>query len=304
MSLDPFFEELLKQAAASDAPAMVDVEPAIAREMYRVMQMGLPAPELADVSESTAGDVPVRIYRPTSETSPCIVYFHGGGWVIGDLDTHDGICRQLALATDMTVIAVDYRLAPEHPFPAPLDDCYQTVQWVADNAETLNIDADRIAVAGDSAGGNLSAAVCLRARDNNGPRISFQALIYPVTDTDLTTPSYRENEDGFMLTKAGMEWFLGHYLGKNLALAADPLVAPMKAENLQGLPPALVITAEYDPLRDEGEAYAGRLHQAGVAVDCRRYDGVIHGFFGMTDFVQSAVDAMDLVASQIRRHLS
>lgn len=304
MSLDPFFEAMLKQLAEADAPAMVDSTPVIAREMYRAMQSTLPAPSLTRVHDADADGIPVRIYEPVDTVTPCIVFFHGGGWVIGDLETHDGVCRQLAQATGFKVVAVDYRLAPEHPFPAPLDDCYQATQWVVDNADTLGIDSTRIAVCGDSAGGNLSAAVCLKARDNNGPSISFQALIYPVTDSDFNTGSYRENDDGFMLTRAGMEWFFSHYVGENRALAADPLVVPLQAADLSGLPPACIITAEYDPLRDEGEAYAGRLHQAGVPVMCKRYDGMIHGFFGMTDLVSSAEDAMDLIAAQIRDGLS
>ncbi len=303
MPLDPVFAEMLKQMAEADGPAMKDMAPSEARMMYRVMQEALPRPDLPSVEDSSADGVPIRIYRPTGERTACIVYFHGGGWVIGDLETHDGVCRQLAEASGMTVIAVDYRLAPEEPFPASIDDCYKATAWIAANGDTLNIDADKIAVAGDSAGGNLSTCVCLKARAEGGPHISFQLLVYPVTDTAMDTQSYVDNAEGFLLTKDTMTWFWDSYVGDDAASRSNPLASPMAENDLSGLPPACVITAEFDPLRDEGESYAERLKAAGVTVTIKRYDGMIHGFYGMTHLVEGAKDALALSVSELKSAL-
>ncbi len=222
-----------------------------------------------------------------------------GGWVIGDLETHDSTCRQLAIGADCTVVSVDYRLAPEHPFPAAIDDCYEATQWVANNADSLGIDVNKLALAGESAGGNLSACVCIKAKDEDGPGICLQLLIYPVTDARMNTESYESNREGYMLTKDGMEWFWQHYTSGNQM--DNPLASPMLAADLSGVPTACIITAEYDPLRDEGEAYGEALKAAGVATEVVRYDGMIHDFLPMTDILEGSRQAMHLASRQLTR---
>ena len=228
-----------------------------------------------------AGQIPVRIYTPVGTAPfPVLVYFHGGGWVIGNLDTHDGICRSLANRVGCLVVSVDYRLAPEHPFPAAPEDCYAATRWLAEHAGSLGGDKGRIAVGGDSAGGNLAAVVALMARDRGGPKLAFQLLVYPATDTDFETRSYRENSEGYFLTRADMVWFWNHYAPRDED-RRNPYAAPLRAASLRGLPPALVITAEFDPLCDDGNAYAARLREDGVPVRLSQQDGLIHGFFQM-----------------------
>lgn len=305
MPLDPVVDGMLKQMAAAGGPALNEMTPAAAREMYRAMQPVTGEPQLFAVRNATVpgpgGAIPVRIYEASAGTNrPCLVYFHGGGWVIGDLDTHDGVCRKLAAGAGCVVIAVDYRLAPEHPYPAPLDDCYAAVCWAAENSGSLGIDPEHIAVGGDSAGGNLSAAVSLRARADAGPPIALQLLVYPVTDAQFDTPSYSENKEGYMLTLDSMVWFWDQYLCGSQNDRLDPLISPHRATDLAGLPPACVITAEFDPLRDEGEAYAKRLADAGVPTHSQRFDGMIHGFFAMSDLLPAGQDAIDLAGKQLR----
>lgn len=228
-----------------------------------------------------AGDLRVRIYHPHGEPPhPCLVHFHGGGWVSGDLATYDRPSRRLANTSGCVVVTVDHRRAPEHKFPAPLDDCLTAVRWVHGNAEYLGVDPGRINVTGDSAGGNLAAATCIRARDEGGPEIGFQALIYPATDARCETSSYETYAEGFGLQRGDMRWCWNHYLTGG-ADADDPLASPLRAADLGGLPPALVVTAEYDPLRDDGELYAARLMEAGVPTRLSRYDGMIHAFYLM-----------------------
>jgi acetyl esterase len=245
-----------------------------------------------------AGEIPVRVYTPAGEgPKPVIVYFHGGGWVIGDMDTVDKPVRSIANRTGAVVVSVDYRLAPEQVYPAAFDDSYAATVWVAEHAAELGGDPARVAVAGDSAGGNLAAAVSLAARDRNGPRLVAQLLIYPVTNFDFTTASYEENGEGYLLTRGTMQWFWAHYLGAQ-DLGKDPYACPARADDLVGLPPAFVATAEFDPLRDEGEAYAANLRSAGVAVTAKRYDGMLHGFawtLGATPSGAALID--DLVAA-------
>ena len=246
------------------------------------------------------GPIPVRLYSPPSGgPHPLLVYFHGGGWVLGSVDTADVACRALAAATGCLLASVDYRLAPEHKFPVPLDDCTAAVRWLVEHAGEIGVDPSRVAVGGDSAGGNLSAAVALRLRDEGGPALAHQLLVYPVTDASFGTASYRENGEGYFLTRAGMEWFWGHYL-PGPGHADDPLASPLRSGDLGGLPPATVITAEFDPLRDEGEAYAARLQEAGVPTRLTRYDGVIHGFFGMVDTLDQANEAIFEAAAALR----
>jgi acetyl esterase len=220
-----------------------------------------------------------------------LVYFHGGGWVLGGLDTHDSVCRELAHGAGAIVVSVDYRLAPEHKFPAAADDCYAAVVWAAAHATEIGADPTRIAIAGDSAGGNLTCVIALQARDKDGPRLCFQLPVYPVTNHSLDTPSYRENATGYLLETDSMAWFWGHYLATD-ADGEHPYASPLRAASLRGLPPALVITAEFDPLRDEGEAYAKRLETAGVPTQLRRFDGMIHGFFGMSAIMDKAKAAI------------
>jgi acetyl esterase len=234
------------------------------------------------------GPLPVRIYRPREGVLPLLVYYHGGGWVVGDLDSHDSVCRDLALAGDCVVMAVDYRLSPEHRFPAAPDDCLAALRWAAGHAAELGIDASRIVVAGDSAGGNLATVTAMRARDEGGPGLAGQLLIYPVTaHYNPATPSMIENAEGYFLTRDAMIFFIDQYLA-DPSHAAHPHFAVIGAPDLSRLPPAYVITAQYDPLRDEGEAYAARLGEAGVKVQHHRYDGMIHGFFGLAGVDRSA----------------
>jgi acetyl esterase len=305
MPLDPTVAAMLESMAAADAPALSEMTPVAAREMYRTMQAALPGPEIADVIDRSipgpGGDIPVRIYANTPGTNrPCLIFFHGGGWVIGDLDTHDSVCRELAIEADCVVIAVDYRLAPEHPYPAAIDDCYAAFVWAHDNAAELGVDTAHIAAGGDSAGGNLTACVALRARTELGPHLDHQLLVYPVTDTSLDTASYESNGEGYMLTRDSMTWFFDQYLPE-AAQRSEVLAAPLRAENLEGLPDATVITAEFDPLRDEGEAYAARLEVAGVPTTVQRFDGMIHGFFGQGATLEGAAQAMTLAATQLKK---
>jgi acetyl esterase len=244
----------------------------------------------------------VRIYEPlgAERDLPVLVYFHGGGWVVGSLESHDGVCRALAARTPCLVVAVDYRLAPEHRFPVAVDDAWAATAWVAEHARSIGGDPARIAVGGDSAGGNLAAVVALRARDR-GLRLALQLLVYPVCDDDLDTDSYREWAEGYGLTRAAMGWFWDHYLGpEGHVQGPGPEACPLQAPDLSGVAPALVLLAEYDPLLDEGEAYAHRLDEAGVPVARRRYEGVIHGFFRMAALTDRASEAHDEAAAALR----
>ena len=275
--------------AATEALQAIAGEP---EEVARVENVSIPHPDRP---------IPIRIYTPAGDGPfPCLVYFHGGGWVVCDLDTHDVVCRAIARRAGAVVVNVDYRLSPEAKFPAAVDDAYAAVQWVAANAGRLGVDAHRMGVGGDSAGGNLAAVMCLRARDESGPRLALQVLVYPVTNlASFDTPSYREFGDGYYLTRAEMEWFRGHYLARGED-ALNPYASPLLAEDLRGLPPALVITAECDPLRDEGEAYAKRLAEAGVEVAGVRYTGMIHPFFSLGGVFSQGRRAIEQVAAAVR----
>jgi acetyl esterase len=283
----PLWELPLEQARAAGALfGTMDEPPAVASVEDRV----IPGP---------AGDLPVRIYTPDGNSPrPVVAYFHGGGFVFCSIDTHDGTCRRLANATGAVVVSVEYRLAPEHCFPAAPDDCYAATMWVHEHASELGGDPRRLVVAGDSAGGNLAAVVAHMARDRGGPPIAFQALIYPVIDAACDTPSYSENAEGYFLEKQAMRWFWDQYLGVDCD-GTDPQASPIKARDLSSLPPAVVITAEYDPLRDEGEAYADALRGAGVPVTMRRYDGMIHGFASMPMLFPEADEAMGRIGEAL-----
>jgi acetyl esterase len=246
-----------------------------------------------------AGDIPVRVYRPAGDApKPVIVYFHGGGWVLGSLETHDGTSRLLADRVDAVVVSVDYRLAPEHRFPAAVDDAYAALRWVADHASELGGDPSRLVVAGDSAGGNLAAVTAQLAREA-GPAIRFQLLIYPVTDHEFTSTSMEDNAEGYFLTRDAMRWFYSHYLTDE-AEGADARVSPLRAASLSGLPGAFVITAEYDPLRDQGIAYAEAMQAADNEVSHVTYAGLFHGFFGMVDMIDAAKAALDDAVTAVR----
>jgi len=286
MPLDPQAKAVLDQFASMGGPQLHEMSVAQARELILGMvALGGEPESIARVENRTvpgpAGQIPVRIYTPVGTAPfPVLVYFHGGGWVIGNLDTHDGICRSLANRVGCLVVSVDYRLAPEHTFPAAPEDCYAATRWLAEHAGSLGGDKGRIAVGGDSAGGNLAAVVALMARDRGGPKLAFQLLVYPATDTDFETRSYRENSEGYFLTRADMVWFWNHYAPRDED-RRNPYAAPLRAASLRGLPPALVITAEFDPLCDDGNAYAARLREDGVPVRLSQQDGLIHGFFQM-----------------------
>jgi acetyl esterase len=310
MAVTPEVRFLLDAIAALGSPPIEEQTPEQVREAYGQFSALANKAEMASVTDRTfpgpAGDVPVRIYVPTSDPGPrpVLVYFHGGGWVIGDLESHDATVRALAAASGVTVVAVDYRLAPEHPFPAAVDDCLAAVRWVAERSTTaeLGVDPGRMAVGGDSAGGNLAAVAAQQLRDT-GPALRFQLLVYPATEMHLSHPSIDENADGYFLTKADMAWFRGHYCPREDW--NDPRMSPLLAhdDTVRDVAPALVITAEFDPLRDEGEAYAAKLQAAGVDAKVSRYDSVIHGFFSMSDMVPEGKAAIDEAAEALRAAL-
>lgn len=308
MPVDPQIQALLELRAKLPPLHTLSVADARAQMAARDMP-GLRRPEVASVvnrdMQGPAGSLPLRIYTPFGEGPfPLMVFFHGSGFVVCSLDTHDGMCRNLCAGARCVVISVDYRLAPEHKFPAAPDDCLAATRWVAANAAALRGDGGRIMLAGDSAGGNLAAVTALRVRDEGGPPLAGQLLIYPVADYyDAATPSMTQNAEGYGLTRDGMIWFWNHYL-RAPEDGAHPHASPSRAASLAGLPPALVVTAEYDPLRDEGEYYARALHAAGVPVEARRWDGMNHGFFFFPGIVDKATQAMDEACLWARRRFS
>ena len=287
MPIDPEAQALLDMMAATGVPALNTLSIEDARRMVDMMPelSGLIPEPVAKVDDryipGLAGEIPVRVYSPQGrEPFPVLVFFHGGGFALGNIEGCDELCRALTNAAGCIVVSVDYRLAPEHKFPAAADDCYAATRWVAENSEAIGGDPTRIAVGGDSAGGNLAAAVTLMARDRGTPPLVYQLLVYPATNFAFDTPSYRENAEGYFLTKDDCVWFWLLYL-RSEADGDNPYASPLRAEDLRELPPALVITAEFDPLRDEGEAYAARLREANVTTTCTRYNGMIHGFLSM-----------------------
>lgn len=294
MPLHPQAKSFLDLIAKKNAPPWEDLAPSVSRTMFN----GLTAlfgegPDLHDVRNQTiAAGTPVRIYRPSSGSPlPAIMYFHGGGWVLGNIETHDALCRHLALASGSAVISVDYRLAPEHPFPAAFDDCYEATQYVSKHAGELGLDPNRIAVAGDSAGGNLAAAVTLKARDEDAPKIHSQWLIYPVLEANFDTASYMDFATDHGLTRQTMQFFWNQYVRKKTD-RSNPYAAPLKTDHLNGLPFTQIITAECDVLRDEGEQFATVLKEAGVEVEHTRYEGMPHGFMHFATAFNDATKAM------------
>jgi acetyl esterase len=308
VALDPQMKAFL-EAANADGPmflrsetpeqarakmmALLEARPSEPPEVYSVEDRAIPGPH---------GLIPIRIYTPAEARTPMgiLMYFHGGGWVLGSLETHDILCRNLAIGAGCVVVAVDYRLAPEHKFPAAPEDCYAATQWAAANAGALGGDPSIIAVGGDSAGGNLATVVAMMARERGGPRLCFQLLFYPAISAANDTPSQREFAiDGFVLSRADMEWFWNHYLDSP-ADAKNPLACPNLASSLKGLPPALILTASHDPLRDEGEAYGAALRKAGVAVALTRYDGVTHGFVSFADLLDKGKQGLGEASAALR----
>ena len=308
--LDPQAKLVCDLIVASGRPPIETLSPAEARQAYLNARALLqPDPEpVAEVvnlqAEGPAGPIPLRLYRGNgadkSKPRPALIYFHGGGWVIGDLETHDQVCRALANAIPAIVISVDYRLAPEHKFPAAAEDAVAATRWIAANAGRLGIDASRIAVGGDSAGGNLAAMVSIDARDRAGPRLAMQLLIYPSTDMRMSWPSLERHAQQLPLTRAAMQWFVNHYL-RGPEDRNDWRASPLTAVSLARLPPALVITAGFDPLCDEGQAYAEALRKAGVAVTHKQFDGQIHGFVTMGKIIADAGRAIATSAAALKQ---
>lgn len=308
MPIDPQVQTILDGLASADAPPLTEQSVEQVRASMTLMgQLGTDDP-VGEVEDSTvpgpAGPIPVRIYRPAPAPTGTglaggLVYYHGGGFVIGDLDTHDSICRSLCSRAGIVVVSVDYRLAPEDPFPAAPDDAVAAFDAIHERAGDLGIDPGRLATGGDSAGANLAAVVANQRRGT----VAFQLLIYPVTDLTRSSVSYRENSSGYLLTAELMEWFETRYTQGTVDVR-DPRASPLFTDDLAGVAPALVVTAEFDPLRDEGEAYGARLLDAGVDVSIQRYDGLIHGFIQMGAVIESADAAIDDLAAALRDALA
>jgi acetyl esterase len=308
--LDPQVLAMRERSEKAGTPPLYTLSLAQAREadlaaIQAASGGGEPVHEVVDrtVPGPDGTDLPVRIYRPSGERNlPVLVYFFGGGWTLGSIETSDAVCRTLANATGALVLAPGYRLAPEHKFPAAVHDCHAAVRWVAAHGTEIGADPARIAVGGDSAGGNLAAAVTLLAREG-GPRLAAQLLVYPNTDYLSDTPSLRENTDPYLFNRTSVGWYWGHYLA-DPADGSRPLASPLRADDLSGLPPALVVTAEFDPLRDQAEEYAAALAKAGVPVVALRYDGMVHGFFCMSGELAAGRRALAEAAAFLRDRLA
>ncbi len=313
MALDPESQRLIDLMAAANRPAWNTLTPAAARELYLSLRPAGQGP-LPDgiaianrkIPAKDGGSVPVRLYRPDKLSPearlPALLYAHGGGWVFGNLDSHDVLCAQLAIEAGIAVMAVDYRLAPETRFPGAFDDVVTGLQWLASNGPSVGIDPNKLAIGGDSAGGNLAAAVAIWARDHKGPKLRMQLLAYPVTDVVARTDSYESFADGYGLNAATMEWFIDHYTPEKKT-RGDWRVSPLRAKSLAGLPPALVVTAGYDPLRDEGRAYAWRLQQDGTVADLVEFGGMLHGFLSSPMLLHGARRGTTLCAAALREAL-
>jgi len=302
IELDPDLAAVVDDIEAAGLPPWHAMSVGAARRLEDELFAAGDGPPVAGVRELSipgpGGDLPVRIYRPDAGDPATLLFYHGGGWVLGTLDSIDPVCRRLARRAGCLVVSVDYRLAPEHPFPAAVDDAWAALRWAADHAGSLGGDPDRLGVAGTSAGGNLAAATALRARGAGGPDLAQQALLYPITDRAFDTDSYAENADGPLLTRADMEWFWERYL-RSPVDGHNPFASPLRARELSGVAPATVVTAGADPLRDEGRAYADRLDGAGVSVARHHYPEMAHGFLSFVDDVPAADEAFDALARAV-----
>lgn len=306
MTLDPQAKVYLDLLAAANVPPLSTLTPKQAKLAMatKPAEVG-PAEAVARTEDrsipAATGDVPVRIYWPSEDANlPCLIYLHGGGFVLGDIDKDDVLCRHLANAVGCVVINVGYRLAPEHKHPAAADDAFAVLQWVMTHGSGIGVDVKRVVISGASAGGNLATVACLMSRDRGKPLPARQVLIYPVTDCEFDSPSHREFAEGYLLTHEAMLWFWNHYI-PNDEVARHPYASPIKADSLAGLPPALLITGGCDPLRDEGEAYAAKMQASGVEVTLHRYDGMIHGFFSKKALFGKAKQAQRDVVTELRR---
>ncbi len=311
MTINPDAAKVVDLIIASGRPPYPTIGHVAAREIFvasRAILQPDPSPvgEIRDLAATgPASKIPLRLYRgqgsDASRPQPTLIYYHGGGWVLGNLESHDGVCRDIANAAKCTVISVDYRLAPEAKFPAAADDSIAAAQWIHDNAADLGVDRNRLAVGGDSAGGNLSAVVALHARDNDGPKLKLQVLIYPSADMSSVYPSYEAFAEQLPLTRTTMDWFVDLYLDNRERDAKDWRASPLHAKSLAGLPPAYVITAGMDPLRDEGEAFAAKLKAAGVPVSVKRFDGQVHGFLTMGRIIRDSKVAIGDIAGELKK---
>lgn len=309
MPLNPQVEALLQFMAAAPQIDFASVSPVEARAIFDQPRLSGEPPGVASVCDVVlpldGRTLAARLYIPegVGDRPPLTLYFHGGGWVIGTLDTHDGTCRAIARKSGSAILSVAYRLAPEHPYPAAVDDCFDALLWAFDNAAKLGVDASRLAVAGDSAGGNLAAAVAIMSRDRNGPALRHQLLVYPVTDQEFDRPSYKANGGGeYFLGEAGMRWFWAQYLGSRTASDA-PYAAILRQPDLSRLPSATIITAEFDPLCDEGMLYARKLEASGVLVDAAIAPGMIHGFLSMFEAIPDAWPWIERGADNLKEAL-
>ena len=304
--MDPQAQAVMQYFAQLGGPTLEQLPPPEARRLYRETRAALrPAVPHVHVvrdleAEGPAGPIPLRLYRPSTGMLPALVFFHGGGWVVGDLETHDVVCRQIADQSGAAVVAVDYRLAPEHPFPAAVEDAWSATKWITENAAILDIDGSRIAVGGDSAGAGLAAVVALEARNAGAPPLSFQVLIYPVTDLRAESVTYSKYSEGYFLTSSMMRWYISQY-APDPDTALDWRASPLLAPSVNGVAPALIITAGLDPLRAEGEAYALRLEDSGAAVDYVCLGGMIHGFLTLGGRIDTANRTVSMVAQALRQ---
>lgn len=309
MTLHPQAAAFLEQLARQKTPSLDTLPVDLTRRALVLGSAACPNPpslarvENLQIPRSDGTELPIRVYVPQgTEPFGVCLYFHGGGWVLNSIDTHDDLVRRLCAASGCVFVNVEYRLAPEDPYPAAIEDAYTALKWIHDHATEIACDANRIAVSGDSAGGNLAAVVCLMSRDRGGPQISFQALIYPITDCDFERPSYHANGEGYFLTRREMLWFWNHYVSSPEQMR-EPYASPLLAGSLRNLPPAFILTAEYDPLRDEGEAYANALRAAGIDVTLHRYEGMIHAFMKRVQQFDAAFAAIEEVAEMLRKNI-
>lgn len=309
MAIDKATQQFLAQAAGPDAKPIHESTVAEARAgALQTLDLIGPGVAMAQVQNlelqcaEDASPFEVRVLKPSAQPKGIIVYLHGGGWVVSDIEAYDAIGRKLAAETGYTVVLVNYRKAPEHPYPAAPEDCWTALQWVDEHREELAVDNAPLVIGGDSAGGNLAAAMTLRARDTGGPAIDFQVLVYPVTDADFDRPSYLDPENQLMLTAETMIWFWDHYAP--IERRAEEAASPLRAASLAGLPDAYVVVAEHDVLRDEGEAYAQRLADEGVDVELELFEGQMHGFISMLNILPSSAAVIDSISAKITQHVS